>query len=230
MEHGAWGKGHGAWGMGQRAWSMGHGAWSKAGSREQGAWSMGHGVWSMGGTLAQQVDLKELKEFSNLELPRERSFSWAGLRVTLWKRGQLSRQKLSFPQHYGIYHELETREHIFKYNLRGQICYIQGKSMDWPHPGEWLKRTQGGDWIYYYSGGYTDLRDYLGEFYLPCPDYPSNILYNVEPWQEPAVQKALQEWKRVPDGLNPELGQLDDPELLQLYGLLRENTAARLWQ
>ncbi|MGM0423739.1 MAG: radical SAM protein [Thermodesulfobacteriota bacterium] len=180
--------------------------------------------------MAQQVDLKELKEFSNLELPRERSFSWAGLRVTLWKRGQLSRQKLSFPQHYGIYHELETREHIFKYNLRGQICYIQGKSMDWPHPGEWLKRTQGGDWIYYYSGGYTDLRDYLGEFYLPCPDYPSNILYNVEPWQEPAVQKALQEWKRVPDGLNPELGQLDDPELLQLYGLLRENTAARLWQ
>ncbi|MFP4630320.1 MAG: radical SAM protein, partial [Desulfohalobiaceae bacterium] len=134
------------------------------------------------------------------------------------------------PQHYGLYHELETEDHIFKYNLRGQISYVQGKARDWPHPGEWLKRTQGGDWIYYYSGGYTDLRDYVGEFYLPCPDYPSNTLYNVQPLQEAAVKQALQEWQHIPARLGRELYSTSDPELLDFYKLLQQNSPAELWQ
>ncbi|MFW6178004.1 MAG: hypothetical protein ACOC43_06515 [Desulfohalobiaceae bacterium] len=168
--------------------------------------------------------------FLNQGLPQERHFSLPGMHIRLWKRGLLRRQKLSFVQHYGIYHELETGQHIFKYNLRGQISYIQGKTRDWPHPGEWLKRTQGGDWIYYYSGGYTDLRDYVGEFYLPCPNYPSNLLYNVNPWQEPAVQKALEEWHYMPARLSQELGRDSDPELLGLLGLMQQNSPAKLWE
>ncbi|MFO7801248.1 MAG: radical SAM protein, partial [Desulfovermiculus sp.] len=66
-----------------------------------------------------------------------------------------------------------------------------------PHPAEWLKRTLGNDWVYYFSGGYTNVYDCLGEYYVPCFPYPSNSLWTRDPFQDPEVQDGLQAWPQL---------------------------------
>ncbi len=138
--------------------------------------------------------------------------------VTLYKPGSQSYNKVSYPIRYGCFHEILTPDHIFQYNLNGEIFLIQGRTDDWPNPSEWLKRTVNHDWVYYFSGGYTVISDYLGEYYLPCFSYPSNSLWDRDPFQDKAVQEALQVWQDIPAGLHRRLsGQEDIPREIRAF-------------
>jgi hypothetical protein len=119
--------------------------------------------------------------------------------ITLHKQGSQKHTKVSYPIRYGYFHEIQTPEYIFQYNLNGELFLIQGKTNAWPHPSEWLKRTVNHDWVYYFSGGYTGIFDYLGEYYLPCFSYPSNSLWDRDPFKDREVQKALQIWPEIPE-------------------------------
>lgn len=99
--------------------------------------------------------------------------------------------KVSYPARYGRLAEITTPAHCFQFNLNGEIKYLQGIGRDWPHPSEWLKRTSGNQWVYYDSGGYNRIFDYLGEYYFPSFTYRSNSLWQTDPFQDAAVQQAL---------------------------------------
>ena len=76
----------------------------------------------------------------------------------------------------------------FQFNLNGEVKYITGTGPDWPHPAEWLKRTIGNDWVYYSTGSYyTGVVDLFGEYYLPCPSYPTNTLFRENPFARDKV-------------------------------------------
>ena len=89
-------------------------------------------------------------------------------------------EKVSYPVRYGRLAEITTPDHCFQFNLSGEIKYLQGTGRSWPHPSEWLKRTAGNYWVYYDSGGYNQIMDYLGEYYLPYFTYQSNHLWKAD--------------------------------------------------
>lgn len=146
------------------------------------------------------------------------TFQCADWVITLYKLGSQNYKKVSYPIRYGCYHEILTPEYIFHYNLNGEIFLIQGKTNDWPHPSEWLKRTINHDWVYYFSGGYTSICDYLGEYYLPCFSYPSNSLWDRDPFKDDSVQKVLSLWPQNPEKLHLRLcEQQDIPEEIKTF-------------
>jgi hypothetical protein len=116
-------------------------------------------------------------------------------------------EKVSYPARYGHLAEIKTLGHCFQLNLNGEIKYLKGLGEDWPHPSEWLKRTLGNHWVYYDSGGYNRIFDYLGEYYLPCFTYESNSLWEPEPFKAAAVQGALAAFQRLPMTLKQGLEQ-----------------------
>ncbi len=122
----------------------------------------------------------------------------SGVQIELEKKGASRYSKVSYPQGYGIYTEIKTGNYIFDFDLNGEIKYITGRGEDWPHPQEWLKRTKGNDWMYYFSGGYSDIFDCIGEYYLPCFNYPTNTLWTRDPFADKGVQRAMQAWKELP--------------------------------
>ncbi len=69
--------------------------------------------------------------------------------------------------------------------------YIQGRRDDWPNPAEWLKRTQGNDWIYYSSGDYNGIVGRFGEYYFPCLSYPSNSIMADKPFLSKGVRAGF---------------------------------------
>ena len=152
-----------------------------------------------------------------------REFDLGDFRIRLGLEGARRYQKVSFPLTYGWRHEVQTPEYVFQYNLNGEIRYIRGRGQGWPHPSEWLKRTDGFDWIYYGSGGYTDVYDVFGEYYIPYPSYPTNILGTWNPFGEPAVRRALQAWAEVPERLAEHKApdDLAPEELGALHGIIR---------
>ncbi|MDZ7761889.1 MAG: hypothetical protein U5L00_16755 [Desulfovermiculus sp.] len=114
--------------------------------------------------------------------------------ITLDREGVRQHSKLSYPVRYGRFSEVRSPDYVFQFNLRGEPTFLHGKNGNWPHPSEWLKRTLGNDWVYYFSGGYTDVYDCLGEYYIPCFSYPSNSLWTRDPFQDPEVRDGLQAW------------------------------------
>ncbi len=99
---------------------------------------------------------------------------------------------------YGRYGEIEYGSFRFQFNKNGAVKYIAGTGRDWPHPAEWLKRTSGNDWVYYSTGNYyTGVIDLIGEYYLPCPAYPTNSLFRENPFAGNHVAKALQVWADI---------------------------------
>lgn len=119
------------------------------------------------------------------------SYRFNDLIVTLNKEGLKEFPKVSFPVRHGRFSEIKTLEYIFQFNLNGEIKYIQGIGQDWPHPAEWLKRTAGNDWIYYSAGGYKDIYDYFGEYYVPCLSYRSNSIMEDDPFRDDAINSAV---------------------------------------
>ena len=123
------------------------------------------------------------------------------LNITLNKKGSGEYTKASYPIRYGRFSEIKTPDYIFQFNLNGEIKFIQGLGKDWPDPSEWLKRTVGNDWTYYSTGGYSGVYDSFGEYYLPCPAYPSNAITVGDPFKDPVVTSAIRSWRRLQSGM-----------------------------
>jgi hypothetical protein len=127
------------------------------------------------------------------------------LKILPNRRGSRTYTKSSHPVRYGVYTEVHTKSYTFHYNLKGQIKTVMGTGSTWPHPAEWLKRTAANNWVYYSTGSYyTGVFDLFGEYYLPCPAYPTNILSRENPFSRPAVQEALD----MADGMPAALSRL----------------------
>jgi len=117
-----------------------------------------------------------------------------GYKVSLGKQGADRYTKISYPQRYGRYSEVETKEAIYQFNGNAEIIFARGKGETWPNPQEWLKRSVGNDWIYYSTGGYTGVFEAIGEFYLPNLQYPTNALMGGNPFASDPVRRIINEW------------------------------------
>jgi len=129
-------------------------------------------------------------EFSNLN----------NVAISLEKQGPGNITKASFPLRYGKYSEIKTSEYEFLFNLNGEIKSIRGLTVNWPHPAEQLKRTDGNDWVYYSVGDHScehGIISWLGEYYLPCLPYPSNSIWEVNYFSNPNIMNAFSAWSQL---------------------------------
>ncbi|MFN2354695.1 MAG: radical SAM domain-containing protein [Desulfopila sp.] len=131
-----------------------------------------------------------------------------GNSITLDKKGADSYIKVSYPQRFGIYSELETPDAVYQFNLSGEIRFLKSKHPQWPDPQEWLKRTIGNDWIYYSTGGYAGVYEAIGEYYLPNLQYPTNSLIGGKPFGNSAVRQSINNWHEDIVRLRRDLGTL----------------------
>jgi len=120
------------------------------------------------------------------------SYPFDDLTITLNKEGAQDYSKVSYPVRYGRFGEVRTSDTLFQFNLNGEVKYIQGRGRDWPNPSEWLKRTVGNDWIYYSAGDYKGVFEVTGEYYFPCLSYPSNSVFSETPFENHAINTAIQ--------------------------------------
>jgi hypothetical protein len=125
------------------------------------------------------------------------------LKITIDKQGAYRYTKASYPIRYGRFCEIKTPQYLFQYNLNGEIKTIRGLNSNWTHPAEWLKRTDANDWVFYSMGRYHRLFSFLGEYYLPCLSYPSNSLWQYNPFEETPVRNALAAGSRLAADLRP---------------------------
>ncbi|MEJ2166618.1 MAG: radical SAM protein [Desulfobacterales bacterium] len=125
------------------------------------------------------------------------AFQLGDFEITVDKKGATRFSKVSYPIRYGRFSEIKTPEHIFEFNLNGEIKYIRGLGRSWPHPAEWLKRTDADDWVYYSVGDYNGIFSLLGEYYRPCFAYSSNSIWQSNPFTNPQVQQALTAWPEL---------------------------------
>jgi hypothetical protein len=125
------------------------------------------------------------------------SYRFDDLTITLNKEGARKFTKVSYPIRYGRFSEIRTPDYIFQFNLNGEMKYIQGRTGNWPHPAEWLKRTAGNDWVYYSAGDYSATYDLTGEYYLPCLSYPSNAILGDDLFDRKILNDALVAWQDV---------------------------------
>ncbi len=133
------------------------------------------------------------------------------IRICLRRRGADRYAKVSYPQRYGKYSELETADAVLQFNLNYEIVNARGKGREWPHPQEWLKRTMGNDWIYYSTGGYTGVFEAIGEYYLPNTPYPTNSLLGGRPFQLPAVRAMINGWHSLLEDAATRIGAAPEP-------------------
>ena len=131
-----------------------------------------------------------------------KSFCIDDLHIILNKQGADEYSKVSYPSRYGIFSEIITPDFIFQLNLNGEIKFITGRGRDWPDPSEYLKRTVDNNWIYYSTGGYSGVYDSFGEYYLPCPSYPSNTINLNNPLQSRVVRSAINAWHETHERLS----------------------------
>lgn len=122
------------------------------------------------------------------------SFAQNNTRITLNKKGEDRYTKISFPVMHGVYSEIETRDHIFRFNLNHEIVKAKGRTQEWLNPSEWMKRTAGNDWVYYSTGGYTGVFEAIGEYYLPNFTYSTNSLLGGAPFLEKPVDEIRHHW------------------------------------
>ncbi len=132
--------------------------------------------------------------------PAMQQFRPEQLFITVEKNGSRQFTKTGQPTRFGKYAEIRTRDHEFHFNLNGQIRFIRGLGSDWPHPFESLKHTDGNDWVYYSVGAAIQqqgIRDWLGEYYLPCFAYQSNAIVKFTPYFHPTVSSAFGAWAQL---------------------------------
>lgn len=126
------------------------------------------------------------------------SYRINGMAVTIEKEGADEFTKATYPIRVGKYSEIKTQDYEFHFNLKGQIKFIRGLHYKWRHPGELLKRTDGNDWVYYSLGSVGErIVRWLGEYYLPCPPYATNAIYEYNPFNDPNVMSALGAWAQL---------------------------------
>ena len=131
------------------------------------------------------------------------SYRLNDLKITIDKQGANRYTKASYPVRYGRFCEVKTPQYLFQYNLSGEIKTIRGLNRNWPHPAEWLKRTDANDWVFYSAARYHRLFSFLGEYYLPCLSYPSNSLWEYNPFDDFTIQNALAAGSRLEADLRP---------------------------
>lgn len=122
------------------------------------------------------------------------------LSITVEKEGGRRFAKAGYPIRFGKYSEIRTPEYEFHFNLKGEIKFIRGLNGSWPHPSEWLKRTDGNDWNFYSVGtvnGNRSVIGWLGEYYLPCLPYPSNSICPFNPYTDPDIAQAFAAWSQL---------------------------------
>jgi len=122
------------------------------------------------------------------------------LLISVEKQGPGKIKKDTFPLRYGKYSEIKTSEYEFRFNLNGEIKFIRGLNVNWPHPAEQLKRTDGNDWVYYTVGdisGEHGIISWLGEYYLPCLPYPSNSIWEINYYSTPGIMNAFAAWPQL---------------------------------
>lgn len=122
------------------------------------------------------------------------------LAITVEKEGGSHFTKASYPRRFGYYSEIRTSEYEFHFNLNGDIKFIRGLNVNWPHPSEWLKRTDGNDWGYYTVGSVLNQKgifDWFGEYYLPCLTYPSNSIWEYNPYTDANILPAFAAWSQL---------------------------------
>jgi hypothetical protein len=120
--------------------------------------------------------------------------------MAVGKQGPSDINKAIFPLRYGKYSEIKTPEYEFIFNLNGEIRFIRGLDVNWPHPAEQLKRTDGNDWVYYSVGDDSSdngVVSWLGEYYLPCLPYPSNSIWEVNYLSNARIVNAFAAWSQL---------------------------------
>lgn len=133
-----------------------------------------------------------------------------GFSISVEKQGPRKISKASFPLRYGKYSEIKTADYEFVFNLNGEIKFIRGTSVNWPHPAEQLKRTDGNDWVYYSVGdesGDKGIISWMGEYYLPCLPYTSNAVWEINYLANPDVMNAFAAWSQLYADLYQATGQ-----------------------
>ena len=148
------------------------------------------------------------------------------LKISIDKQGANRYTKTSYPVRYGRFCEIKTPQYLFQFNLNGEIKTIRGLNSDWPHPSEWLKRTDANDWVFYSVGRYHRLFSFLGEYYLPCFSYPSNSPWEYNPFGDFIIQKALAAGSRIVVDLRPLLSNGVPSRIKNFVGrILRQHTS-----
>ncbi|MDK9709023.1 MAG: radical SAM domain-containing protein [Desulforhopalus sp.] len=136
-------------------------------------------------------------------------------RITLEKKGSTRYTKLSYPTHCGIFTEIVSKSFVLHFNLNGEIIRAQRKGKGWDHPHEWLKRTNGNDWIYYSTGGYTGVFEAIGEYYLPNFTYPTNNLLGGHPFTHREINSLADSWHQILSQLTEDIKH--PPETIQRF-------------
>jgi len=156
------------------------------------------------------------------------SYRLNDIAVTIDWQGAERFTKASYPVRYGRFCEIKTAQYLFEYNLNGEIKTIRGLGPNWPHPAEWLKRTDANDWIFYSVGRYHRLFSFLGEYYLPCLSYSSNSLWEYDPFEDAAIRKALAAQSRLAADLRPLLANGIPARVKEFLGRIFNHDADRL--
>ncbi len=151
----------------------------------------------------------------------------SGLSITLDIKGSSTYTKISYPVRYGVFNEIRTPDQLFHFNLNGEIVRAAGRTRQWIHPNEWLKRTAGNDWVYYSNGGYTGVFEATGEYYLPNLQYPTNALIGGRPFNEPCVDSLVHDWHQRLVTLQATAGHLPDP-MVRFLDQTVQNSPGRL--
>ncbi|HCY85399.1 MAG TPA: radical SAM domain-containing protein [Desulfobacteraceae bacterium] len=142
------------------------------------------------------MELPVLKDLPHL------TYTDGDLSIELNILGNREYTKISYPVKYGVFSRLETRDFIMEFTLNHEIRHARGKTENWLHPQEWLKRTRGNDWIYYSTGGYAGVFESIGEYYLPNLMYTTNSLLGGRPFAEPEVIRLSENWHRTLAGVD----------------------------
>jgi radical SAM superfamily enzyme YgiQ (UPF0313 family) len=112
-------------------------------------------------------------------------------KITIDKEGSPYYSKISYPLRFGKFTQIDSKDYIFYFNQNNEIKIIQGKNSTWHASNEWIKRTAGGDFIYYSSAGYKGTFGFIGEYYLPCFPYSDNPIFNVYGYDKTIIKTAL---------------------------------------
>jgi hypothetical protein len=119
------------------------------------------------------------------------------LEIVIEKRGSPDYTKVSYPLRFGCFSEILSPQITCQFGLNGALRFLQGRGRNWPHPAEWLKRSAGGDWIYYSAGEYREIFDLFGEYYVPRLSYPTNSIFRNDPFDDAGVKSAVQAWETL---------------------------------
>ncbi len=158
------------------------------------------------------------------------TYNISGLHVTLNKRGSNKYQKLSYPVRFGTYSIIETEDYIYQFNPNGDIKHLQPRNDSRWAKDEWLKRTEGNDWVYYTPGIYTGLQSYIGEYYLPCFPYKSNSIFAYNPYENDNVKKAIDSIDDLPARIEEILKNDMPDDLKRFLKLALQNNTMNLKQ